>query len=77
VLRRRFDVMAFVAGLFFLGVAAIWGFGGQTLSFDNGYSPSRGASWALLGLPALLVAVGVVGLVTSLVLTAKRRREDT
>lgn len=63
---KRFDVMAFVAGLFFLGVAAIWGFGGLTLSAHRG--------WAL---PALLIGVGVIGLVCSVALTAIRRREDT
>jgi hypothetical protein len=58
--------MAFVAGLFFLGVAAISGFGGLTLSTHRG--------WAL---PALLIGVGVIGLLCSLVLTAKGRHEDT
>lgn len=66
MLSKNFDVMSFVAGLFFVGVAAIWGFGGLTLSAHRG--------WAL---PALLIAVGVIGLVCSLVLTAVRRRQGS
>lgn len=64
--RRGTDVVSLVAGLFFLGVAGIWGFSGHSFSFSG--------NWAL---PALLVGVGVIGLLTILVGSARRRHEDT
>lgn len=54
-MRRDLDVFSLVAGLFFLGVAAIWGFGGSVVDEDM--------RWQV---PLLLVAIGVVGLVTAL-----------
>jgi hypothetical protein len=61
--RHEVDVLSLVFGLFFLGAAAIWG-------------TSRDALHALRGwpLPALLIVVGVVGLVTAI--TARRGKAD-
>ena len=61
--RHEPDVVSFIFGLFFLGAAAVWG-----LSRVPGH-PVRG--WAL---PALLIVVGAVGLLTSL---AVRRPEPS
>lgn len=52
--RHDVDVFSLVVGLFFLGVALIWG-----LADDPG---SALEGWPL---PTLLIAVGVAGLVTS------------
>lgn len=54
--RHELDVVSLVFGLFFVGVAAIWG-----LTSDPGHA-IRG--WPL---PVLLIAVGLVGLLSSLV----------
>ncbi|MEN3357853.1 MAG: hypothetical protein V7637_1835 [Mycobacteriales bacterium] len=61
--RHEPDLVSFIFGLFFVGAAAIWG-----LSAVPGH-PVRG--WAL---PALLIVVGAVGLLTSL---AVRRPRST
>ena len=63
--RSRFDIVSLVVGLFFLGVAVIWGLSGRSVLSSG--------SWAL---PALLVGVGLVGLAASVVAAALRRRED-
>jgi hypothetical protein len=65
VSRNRIDVVSLVAGLFFLGVALIWGFAGSSFSVTRG--------WAL---PALLVGVGGIGLLTVLLDSARRRRVE-
>jgi hypothetical protein len=59
------DVVSLVAGLFFLGVAGIWGSAGSSFFFSR--------NWAM---PPLLVGVGVIGLVAALVSSARRRREE-
>jgi hypothetical protein len=56
VRRHELDVLSLVLGLFFLGGALIWGLS------DSSDDPA--GSWPL---PTLLIAVGVIGLVTSLV----------
>jgi hypothetical protein len=63
VRRHELDVVSLVFGLFLVGAAAIWG-----LSAVPGH-PVRG--WAL---PVLLIAVGAVGLLTSL--AARHARAD-
>ena len=63
--RSRFDIVSLVVGLFFLGVAVIWGLAGRNVLTSG--------SWAL---PGLLVAVGLVGLVAAMITGAFRRRED-
>jgi hypothetical protein len=62
VRRNRFDVISLVAGLFFLGVAAVWGLSGRSLV--------SGGSWLL---PLLLVAVGVIGLIAAIVASRLQR----
>jgi hypothetical protein len=61
VRRHEPDLLSFIFGLFFVGAAAIWG-----LSAVPGH-PVR--SWAL---PALLIVVGAVGLLTSLAVRRPR-----
>jgi hypothetical protein len=51
-----------VAGLFFLGVAAVWGFSRQSIT-SNG-------SWLL---PLLLLGVGVIGLIAAIVASRQKR----
>jgi hypothetical protein len=65
VSRKGLDVVSLVAGLFFLGVAGIWGFSGHRFSFSG--------NWAL---PTLLVGVGVIGLLATLAGAARRRNKD-
>ena len=66
MVRNRIDVISLVAGLFFLGVAALWGFGGAVVSLTRGWP-----------LPVLLVAVGAIGLVSAVLSSARRRGEDS
>ena len=54
--KHELDVLSLVLGLFFVGGALIWGIA------DSNDDPI--GSWPL---PTLLIAVGVIGLVTSLV----------
>ena len=63
--RHDIDVFSLVAGLFFVGIALIWGFAGHTASL--------GGSWEL---PALLIGVGAVGLVSALPRMTGRRRGE-
>jgi hypothetical protein len=49
------DVVSLIFGLFFLGVAAVWGLSAAPRNPGHGW-------W----LPALLIGVGVVGLLVSL-----------
>lgn len=58
----RFDVVSLVAGLFFLAVAAIWGFSKRSMLSDGG--------WLL---PILLLGVGVIGLVAAIVASRLKR----
>jgi hypothetical protein len=51
-----------VAGLFFLGVAAVWGFSGRTLTTDG--------NWML---PLLLLGVGLIGLIAAIVASRLKR----
>lgn len=61
--RHELDVLSLVCGLFFVGVAALFGlWGGGSAEFGG---------WRL---PALLIAVGVIGLVATL---ARRPRTET
>jgi uncharacterized membrane protein YbhN (UPF0104 family) len=60
VRRHEVDVLSLVFGLFFLGAAAIWGISGDAVRALRGWP-----------LPALLIAVGLVGLVTAV--TTHRR----
>jgi hypothetical protein len=60
--RHELDVVALVFGLLFLGVAALWGFSGNTLL--------AGPGWRL---PLLLITVGVGGLLVSLLAGRGRR----
>lgn len=62
-MRKDLDVFSLVAGLFFLGVAAIWGFGGSAVDDDM--------QWQA---PLLLVAIGVIGLLTAI--PRRRSRSD-
>jgi hypothetical protein len=55
VRRHDVDVLSLVFGLFFVGAAAIWGLAGDTVRAARGWP-----------LPALLITVGVVGLLTAL-----------
>jgi hypothetical protein len=55
VRRHDLDVVSLVFGLFFVGLAALTGFTNQHLGRLGGW-----------GLPALLIGVGVVGLLASL-----------
>jgi len=55
VRRHDVDVLSLVFGLFFIGAAAIWGLAGDTVRAVH--------SWPL---PALLITVGVAGLLTAL-----------
>jgi hypothetical protein len=64
VRRHRFDPGALVAGLFFLGVAGIFLVGGFT---KTSILPVYGLA------PAVLIGLGLVGLVRAL--TRARRRE--
>lgn len=60
--RSRIDVISLVAGLFFLGVAAVWGFSGRTLTTDG--------NWML---PLLLLGVGLIGLIAAIVASRLKR----
>lgn len=60
--RHELDAVSLVFGLLFLGVAALWGFSGDTLL--------RGPGWRL---PLLLIGVGVGGLAVSLLAGRGRR----
>lgn len=62
--RHETDVVSLVAGLFFLGAALIWGL--------TGAGGLQMRSWAL---PTLLIAVGAVGLLSSLTGRRSRRGE--
>jgi hypothetical protein len=64
VRRHDVDVLSLVFGLFFLGVAAIWGISTHAVHAVRGWP-----------LPALLIAVGVAGLLTAV--TARRSRADS
>jgi len=64
VRRHDVDVLSLVFGLFFLGVAAIWGISTHAVHAVRGWP-----------LPALLIAVGVAGLLTAV--TARRLRADS
>lgn len=64
--RHDVDVFSLVVGLFFLGVALIWGLAGDAGSALRGWP-----------LPTLLIAVGVAGLVTSFGSRRGRRTADT
>lgn len=59
---RGFDVISLVAGLFFLGAAAVWGFSRRSLVTDG--------SWLL---PLLLLGVGVIGLIAAIVASRLKR----
>ncbi len=59
--RHEVDVTSLVFGLFFLGAAAIWGLAGDPVH----------AAWGW-PLPTLLIAVGVIGLLTAV--TQRRPR---
>ena len=61
--RHDMDVVSLVFGLFFVGAAVIWGLAGSAGHEVRG--------WAL---PVLLIAVGLVGLLTSL--TGRRPDRD-
>ena len=60
--RREVDVVSLVFGLFFLGAAAIWGLASDAVHAARGWP-----------LPTLLIAVGVVGLLTAV--TVRRSRD--
>jgi hypothetical protein len=63
VRRHDLDVFSLVLGLFMLGAAGVWTFADpQTLSLDG---------WPL---PALLIAVGLIGLAASV--ANRRSRQD-
>jgi hypothetical protein len=64
VRRHDVDVFSLVAGLFFVGVAVIWGITDDPAATLEGWP-----------LPVLLIAVGVIGLVSSL--GGLRRRRST
>lgn len=61
--RHSMDVISLVCGLFFLGVAALWGFAGPSVI--------DGSGWRL---PLLLIGVGVLGLSASLITRNDDRR---
>jgi hypothetical protein len=63
VRRHEVDVLSLVFGLFFLGVAAIWGLSTHAVHALRGWP-----------LPALLIVVGIVGLATAI--AARRSRAD-
>jgi len=54
VRRHSLDIVSLVFGLFFLGAAVVWGFGGGDVVRRT---------W---GIPTLLIAVGVIGLLAAL-----------
>lgn len=57
-----FDVISLVAGLFFLGVAAVWGFSRRSLTTDG--------NWLL---PLMLIGVGAIGL-AAVIVSARLKR---
>lgn len=62
--RHEFSPVGLIFGVFFIGAAIIWGTGDHTSAVGHGWH-----------LPALLVAVGVIGLLSVLPRLAGRPEE--